>query len=87
MTDDEKQLLIAQAKEIATFGFEHGFKQAIDFIDGIAEQGNSPESRRAAQIMVVTLKQVLQDMLPDVPDMFTFQVLTGEDGSPKMTFH
>lgn len=87
MTDEEKELLIAQAKEIATFGFEHGFKQAIDFIDGIAEQGNSPESRRTAQIMVTTLKQVLQDMLPDVPEMFTFQVIADGNGSPKITFH
>lgn len=87
MTDEEKELIIAQAKEIATFGFEQGFRQAIDFIDGIAEQGNNAESRRTAQIMVVTLKDILAQMLPDVSDMFTFQVLIDANGNPKVTFH
>lgn len=87
MDSHEKDALIQQAREIATFGFEQGFKQAIDFIQGIAESGNRQESRDTAKIFVKTLEQVLPELMKEVPEMFTFDVIAGADNEKRIIFH
>lgn len=87
MDSHEKDALIQQAREIATFGFEQGFKQAIDFIQGIAENGNRQESRDTAKIFVKTLEQVLPKLMKEVPEMFTFDVIDGVGNQKRITFH
>ena len=79
MDSHEKDVLIQQAKEIATFGFEQGFKQAIDLIQGIAESGNRQESRDTAKIFVKTLEQVMPELMKEVPGVG--MVTTGDAGS------
>ena len=86
MDSHEKDVLIQQAKEIATFGFEQGFK-AIDLIQGIAESGNRQESRDTAKIFVKTLEQVMPELMKEVPEMFTFDVIDGADNEKRIIFH
>ena len=86
MDSHEKDVLIQQAKEIATFGFEQGFKQAIDLIQGIAESGNRQESRDTAKIFVKTLEQVLPELMKEVPEMFTFDVIEAPNNGKRIIF-
>lgn len=87
MDSHEKDVLIQQAKEIATFGFEQGFKQAIDLIQGIAESGNRQESRDTAKIFIKTLEQVMPELMKKFPEMFTFDVIDGADNEKRIIFH
>ena len=87
MDSHEKDVLIQQAKEIATFGIEQGCKQAIDLIQGIAESGNRQESRDTAKIFVKTLEQVMPELMKEVPEMFTFDVIDGADNEKRIIFH
>lgn len=87
MDSREKDALIQQAKGIAAFGFEQGFKQAIDFIQGIAENGKRQESRDTAKIFVKTLEQVLPELMKEVPEMFTFDVIEDPNNGNRIVFH
>ena len=86
MDSHEKDALIQQANEIATFGFEQGFKQAIDLIQGIAESGTRQESRDTAKIFVKTLEQVLPELMKEVPEMFTFDVIEAPNNGKRIIF-
>lgn len=84
MGNYDSEILIDQAKAIATFGFEQGFRQAIDFIQGVAEQGRDKESREIASIFVKTLQDALPGLLKEVPEMFTFQIIKNPSGMPEI---
>lgn len=83
---DQKELL-EQARGLATFGFEHGFRQAIDIIRGVAEEGKHEPSRETAKIFVALLEKCLPEMLKAAPDMFEFKIIQDADGNGRITFH
>lgn len=68
-----------EAKELIVWGFEQGFRQAIDCINGIATDGKHQETRDMAKIFVQLLEKALPEYMAAAPDMFKLQIL--EDGS------
>lgn len=87
MDQSEKQLLEQQAKELATLGFEQGFKEAIYIIEGIAKDGKHQETRDMAEIFVKLLQKSLPEVVAAAPGMFSFQFIEDATGNTKITLH
>lgn len=87
MEDDDKKYLEEEAKSLVIWGFEHGFRQAIEIIDGIAKNGKHQESRDTAEIFVKLLEKCLPEVMASAPDIFSFDIIMDPSGKPKITLH
>jgi len=53
----KKDDILAVAECAASFGFKEGLRAAIECLDSLAEEANSPEARRMAQTMIFGLAE------------------------------
>ena len=70
---ENTKILNEDARAIATYGFEQGFKEAIDFIRVVAGEGNGEHARKLAELLIETLQVALPSFMESVPEMFTIQ--------------
>jgi hypothetical protein len=53
----KKPISINSARELASFGFKHGFDCAVAWVDGLAQQAEDPEIRRVAALIAKILPE------------------------------
>jgi hypothetical protein len=53
----KKPISVNSARELASFGFKHGFGCAVAWIDGLAKQAEDPEICRVAALIAKILPE------------------------------
>lgn len=76
---------IAQARQIAAYGFERGFDFVVDFLGSIQKTTNSEEGRMTLGMAIRAFELMRPNLIKEMPDWFTFDVVKLPDGTEQIS--